>query len=899
MSTIRIAFISDVHLGEDPKHSRTQFAEFKQLCDELLENHRIKRFDFLFIGGDLVDMSKARRSSRNEGGFYVSADLDQNLKFLQESVSVVSDLVRDMELAPERLVVIPGNHEQSRFHLEADDRDQSLEEAFLNAFCALNASTFRDGATVEFVSFVVRRTNVLLALIRSDDLRNRDSDGMRGISGQVSSEVLDRLRDLPPIQPGEVRIGMVHHNPLHLPVALDTSTVTGSIVTGAQLLQELQNSGFGALLHGHLHVPAAILYSGLEKLGDDTSYRFRRPMFVVSAGSAGSAARARDSKVSWMAVEVDPFVSLVEPPVRVEIHDSPKPTKLVVPGFYRRFQEQRYDDECFLTQDLGASDSTTQEHFWTLFDKSFEPTVDSVYNNPWFIIKDRSIKEIRDCKDRNLELDRLLKRVRAHNRKNLSLPFTVLPKQLDRVYDVGNIIFSIDEGLFAAEEEFGGRSKFGKQQDAFFSEFVMALRWQTRKRGGSTRSFSHLDWANRIIASYINKTFGNGSTDQRSELRVFEAGFGGLCTLLQIAQEWLGESADRVIKYLGVDVSQEMVDFAHQFYRDTPDFAFKLTRVQPLENRPKEADNIFMKMDVWSALCDGSLKGDLPSNLDVVVMSYSFHHVFSPKRFMRSVLRGDLMHYLFAQSLGSSYSLKILETAISEIGLFSSMIHDVTRAKVTDLLAIIESCMEPATNTPQHEWRKIVDQNIKRHSQKLEEIVSNRQMQLLKRMYECLRVNGRIIIADPNGFSSSFNRPLVLEDSLLPLSYFNDHTELCFMLESAGFEIEQVIRQVRLQDSRVVNIPMDLDAIRECRDWDSKVADILFHDLQARGARNSSLEDFRGEASDQSDVPIKLDYQDLHLGYIVIARKLELSQLFKPLFSAATWERRTQELIWL
>ena len=143
---------------------------------------------------------------------------------------------------------------------------------------------------------------------------------------------------------------------------------------------------------------------------------------------------------------------------------------------------------------------------------------------------------------------------------------------------------------------------------------------------------------------------------------------------------------------------------------------------------------------------------------------------------------------------------------------------------------------------------------------------------LLERVYELLKDGGLLCLADPNGFSASFNRMMIFEDPLLAASYFNDFAEAAALLERKGFAIERLIRQVRLQDNSVSNIDISVDraSLMSPAAKQRWLSDVLLHDNESRknGEYREHLREYLQEPATQ------LDYSDIHLGYVIIARKL-------------------------
>lgn len=157
----------------------------------------------------------------------------------------------------------------------------------------------------------------------------------------------------------------------------------------------------------------------------------------------------------------------------------------------------------------------------------------------------------------------------------------------------------------------------------------------------------------------------------------------------------------------------------------------------------------------------------------------------------------------------------------------------------------------------------------------LQACVVDQQAQVVDAVSELLKPGGLFCLADPNGFSKSFNRLVLFEDPYVAVSYFNEFLEAAALLERHDMEILKVFRQARLRDSMVSNVKLNLDSLRDKtgQEYLDCAGNVFHHDEWAKD-NMESWEDYRPhDARDEGDL-LLLDYDDIHLGYIIIARKM-------------------------
>ena len=138
--------------------------------------------------------------------------------------------------------------------------------------------------------------------------------------GQLDEDAIAQLRDaLQPYAklPSAVRVAIVHHHPVVLPVFAEAGRNYDAIVNANILLGVLREHGFHVVLHGHKHYPHVFSYDAACSW---LSCEFP-PMLVVAGGSAASRElpdgdSARCNTYNLLTIKWDPMAKAAR--VRVE-----------------------------------------------------------------------------------------------------------------------------------------------------------------------------------------------------------------------------------------------------------------------------------------------------------------------------------------------------------------------------------------------------------------------------------------------------------------------------------------------------------------------------------------------------------------------------------------------------
>ncbi|HEY6178110.1 MAG TPA: pentapeptide repeat-containing protein [Kofleriaceae bacterium] len=242
---ITVLHVSDIQFG---KHHRFQDPSggfdtlLRGLCDDLdlLASDHGLRPDLVALTGDLAEWGMA-------------AEFEQ--------VAVFSEgLRKHLKLEPERLLVIPGNHDINRklcasYFLHCEGRGKVPKPPYWpkwEPFVDLFARLYRDVDRYRFTElepwtlFEIPSLRVVLAGLNSTMIEShRDSDHY----GHVSKEQLrwfdTRLAEYE--HRGWLRIGLVHHN------AVRRAGTDDENLKDADDLREILGDRLHLLLHGHTH----------------------------------------------------------------------------------------------------------------------------------------------------------------------------------------------------------------------------------------------------------------------------------------------------------------------------------------------------------------------------------------------------------------------------------------------------------------------------------------------------------------------------------------------------------------------------------------------------------------------------------------------------------------------
>ncbi len=271
---VTLLHLSDPQFGRHHRFGTTESFEtlLARLRDDLRglrEEHGLHP-DLLVVTGDLA-----------EGGR--KAEFDQALHFL-------SELTEALDLARDRVAVVPGNHDVNRVSCENYFKECAHEEEEpqppywpkWKGFARFFNDFYRGRADVSFSAeepwslFEIDALKVVIAGLNSTMAEShRDEDHY----GQVGERQLKWFRErlMPYREKGWLRIAAVHHNTIRAPVDDEHN------LRDAEDLEEILGPYVNLILHGHTHA------GKLHRLGNGAP--------VLSVGSAGVRKEDRPEEV--------------------------------------------------------------------------------------------------------------------------------------------------------------------------------------------------------------------------------------------------------------------------------------------------------------------------------------------------------------------------------------------------------------------------------------------------------------------------------------------------------------------------------------------------------------------------------------------------------------------------
>lgn len=195
-----------------------------------------------------------------------------------------SDVV-GASLPPDSTFIVPGNHDVAYDGQTTDARWQpycSFYQSFRNRMVHASQpdalTTVHD--RVADLGAVIAEVNSCAFIEKGTPEEQR---------GQININSLDYLRrQLDEIDPedlaGSIRVALVHHHPILLPVFAEPSRGYDSIIHADKLLMVLRDYDFHLILHGHKHYPHVFSYDPECAWTTERT----RPTVIVAGGSSAS-----------------------------------------------------------------------------------------------------------------------------------------------------------------------------------------------------------------------------------------------------------------------------------------------------------------------------------------------------------------------------------------------------------------------------------------------------------------------------------------------------------------------------------------------------------------------------------------------------------------------------------
>jgi SAM-dependent methyltransferase len=398
--------------------------------------------------------------------------------------------------------------------------------------------------------------------------------------------------------------------------------------------------------------------------------------------------------------------------------------------------------------------------------------------------------------------------------------FSMMPFQLAGVYGLAALLFDQKTVHEQAIKEFAEE------------QWKELLRTGADERGKRPHWLpSHLESANFKIAEIAREHFDSLPTGTRS-FRVLDLGAGTGRTIFRIRQAFAG--CRESIEYRGIDINPDLANEADKALQPSKHGPIRLVPFMEGDRlvHPGEMCDLVMRGNATSWLCE----------IDVIVASYCIHHVPNNYRLWRMILDGSIEHLLEPDLVFRPDTL--LWEAIGEGIVFGDVPTDLRTKFMSYLVEVYKAPRMLPSSADVSSRKELAD--------RLYDFIPNKQIELYQRLYEALNPGGTLIVADPNGFSATFNRTNIYNDWRMAIAHFAEWTLVVKWLSEIGFKRFRIFRQMRLKN-------LDVKEIELPSDWITKA--------------------IAGEQIDFASVfgPEKayegLEIEDQHLGYIIAATK--------------------------
>lgn len=451
----------------------------------------------------------------------------------------------------------------------------------------------------------------------------------------------------------------------------------------------------------------------------------------------------------------------------------------------------------------------------------------------------------------------LVARLNQHNRK--AAIFGMLPAQLYGLYALGALLFSEQEVHDMAAAEFH-RPEW---------QALLETDWRALS-SARARTRTHLEDANARIAHSVREWYTGDSIARTSRpIHILEFGFGALRTIKWVVQE-LEAAGPSALRYLGIDVNGSLKEKADQ------EVVRHLYRLLPLPGRASLLERCAVADWVRN-----DQSRTLDGKIDVLLASYCLHHSLGRNVMRQSLLDGTFFRVFEGEgeiaAMNENHSPGV-ETPFFDAVQRGLLFPDVENIDSFELARMLRRVIldyhvlqESGETRPSGLVR--VNGNTGAFHKLVDDVMAtlpDRHEQIVGRMADLVRPGGIAVIADPNGYSRTFNRQQIIHDWPLVLSHFSDWPTVVARLARHGFEPVSVVRQVRLHDLSVTGLEVPAVDVDSAKTGALEPSEAVLR----RVFQPAGLDDPDGQgASDPS--PHRLEIEDQHLGYVIVARRTE------------------------
>ena len=857
---ITFLHLSDFHFGGENSNSVLKASKnflFALQSGNLLDLSR--KIDFIVVTGDFT----------NEGN-------KQGFVHASHFLSALSGI---LSVEKTNVIISPGNHD---LEFTSPEKWASFIDFYKTFYGKEGSAKFDEihnaevalGEPIRFVDVRVSKDppGILSVVFNSAASMEKEDD-----QGTIGKAQLDLIANF--VKQAEdsnsivSKIAVLHHH--ILPVLSESLPAEDRlykynrdvILDSSKMIHFLMENGFPIVFHGHFHKDffSAITSPALpsDGTGDVPSMR---DLVVVGSGSVTCNARSlhpqhqyyhfqlitlylHPSEYYEPRVVVEPFYYKDEGWKRGSILKYPYSISVLHEKIFQK--EKFFGDRDFLGGDIWGLNP--QEWFWDILSKTIDGVAFGLeQRDERLSLTEKQVEKhtLSPFKKEEKEkiLERLVQNIKVYNRSR-NFVFTATPVQLDGIYTFASMFFTPEELNEYASIE------FPKDQWKDFIDLI-----QSRRE--NPLNWSHLDWANRVIAERAAFHLKDRLEDDNTkEIFILESGFGGLKTILELLwQLWSYseriQKRDCLIRYRGIDIAHELVDHAKKVI-DIAKSASSLDNSespQELEIR-KDLYQIFNRLEPYDAATPLLHRGNLydtvmdtnfvtkyKNQIDIFIASYMMHHVYNSKRLVHSIQRGTFQRILDIACDGNvhKYANNMCPQILGKGCSSNQFIENV---------GAIRKGMKT-------EWFRMNVRNL--------------QKEIYCRVHDLLKPGGLICIADPNGFSKTFNRRIIFDQPNIAIANFSDIPDCLDDLFEAGFRNFEAWRQVRLGDDTIVNLPYleSSHRVESTKEIFEEDFDLLKYNKDGQWpAIMEKIGHLRG-------VSHPLEIEDQHLGYIIIGKKM-------------------------
>lgn len=288
---LRILHLTDLHFGPKHRFDPPKTADGSSAAPAgTISLLKSLRADLASISGPIPGAKTAdiRLIVALTGDLTESGDEEQFKRARSFIDGLLSNPVLGQTLSESDIFLVPGNHDLAF-------ADESASRRWVE-YCGFEShhrklmgvdSRMVDPKQPSDLSMIVADDGLLVAQLNSCAYIKKD-DKSEVNRGQIDIEALTRLEQQLENMTGEardgaVRIALIHHHPVVLPMLVDAGKGYDGVVGANPLLTMLSKYRFHAVLHGHKHAPHTFSYDAVCAW---TTVPVQ-PIMVIAGGSAG------------------------------------------------------------------------------------------------------------------------------------------------------------------------------------------------------------------------------------------------------------------------------------------------------------------------------------------------------------------------------------------------------------------------------------------------------------------------------------------------------------------------------------------------------------------------------------------------------------------------------------